>query len=503
MVYGGVNRMAKKKIVIIGGGIAGLCACLKLAHEGYDVTLLEKESQVGGKIRTVSAGSSAIDSGPTVFTMRWVFEELFRECDESLSQYISTTALPVLARHFWGKDQLDLFADQHSSAKAIEEFSGKKQADLFLEFCRVSKKVYESLETPYIRARRPTLPSMMSQLGLSGTKTLMGIGPFKSLWKSLEKFFPDPRLQQLFGRYATYCGSSPFLAPATLMLIAHVEMAGVWSIQNGMTQLPQTIAQLASSRSASILCDTEVKQIILSGNTISQVELSTGEMIQADAVIFNGDIAALRSGLMGSSVQSATPPMPTVSSLSAVTWSVEAPSNQFALSHHNVFFDQNYLSEFTDIFDQHQLPNKPTVYLCAQSRIHTEMIDPATEKYLLLVNAPANGNQPPSSKEIESCQQHVFQLLGKSGFQINPSTWQMVRSTPQDFHQLFPATGGALYGMATHGWMSSFQRPSSISNIKNLFLAGGSVHPGPGVPMAALSGRLAAATLMDHLPLTR
>jgi 1-hydroxycarotenoid 3,4-desaturase len=279
-------------------------------------------------------------------------------------------------------------------------------------------------------------------------------------------------------------------------------MAGVWSIQHGMTQLPQTIAQLARSRGASILCNTEVKNIILSGNTISQVELSTGEMIQADAVIFNGDIAALRSGLLGSSVQSATPPMPTVPSLSAITWSVEAPSNQFTLSHHNVFFDENYQSEFTDIFDQHQLPIKPTVYLCAQSRVHTEQIDSSTEKYLLLVNAPANGNQSQSSKEIESCQQHVFQLLGKSGFQINPSTWQMVRTTPQDFHQLFPATGGALYGMATHGWMSSFQRPSSISNIKNLFLAGGSVHPGPGVPMAALSGRLAAATLMDHLPLT-
>ena len=124
--------MAKKKIVIIGGGIAGLCACLKLAHQGYEVTLIEKASVVGGKIRTLLAGSSLVDSGPTVFTMRWVFEELFRECDENFSQLITTSPLPVLARHFWGKEQLDLFADQELSAKAIEEFSGKKQADLFL-----------------------------------------------------------------------------------------------------------------------------------------------------------------------------------------------------------------------------------------------------------------------------------------------------------------------------------------------------------------------------------
>ncbi len=495
--------MTKKKIVIIGGGIAGLCACLKLAHQGYDVTLLEKAEQVGGKIRTIQAGDLLIDSGPTVFTMRWVFEELFKECDENFSELISTTSLPVLARHFWGKEQLDLYADEHLSAKAIHEFSGKKQSDLFLEFCRVSKKVYESLESPYIRARRPTLTSMMSQLGLSGTKTLIGIGPFKNLWQSLENFFPDPRLQQLFGRYATYCGSSPFLAPATLMLIAHVEMVGVWSINEGMTKLPQTIAQLARARGASIRNGAQVKRMLLSDKEITQVELDTGEMIPADAIIFNGDVAALSSGLLGSELRSATPPMPTVSSLSAITWSASIPSNQLPISHHNVFFDDDYASEFTSIFNAKKLPSKPTVYLCAQSRIHTEKLSTPSEKVLLLVNAPANGDLPPSTSEIELCQQHVFQLLGKSGFQINQESWEMVRTTPQDFHQLFPATKGALYGMATHGWMSSFQRPSSISNIKNLFLAGGSVHPGPGVPMAALSGRLAAATLMDRLPLTK
>jgi len=343
----------------------------------------------------------------------------------------------------------------------------------------------------------------MSQLGLSGTKTLMGIGPFKNLWQSLESFFPDPRLQQLFGRYATYCGSSPFLAPATLMLIAHVETAGVWAINGGMTELPKTIAQLALARGAKIRYGTLVKKIICLNQKVSKVELDTGEIIPTDAIIFNGDIAALSSGLLGGEVSTATPPIPTVSSLSAVTWSASIPANQLPISHHNVFFDDDYQSEFTNIFTENRLPQKPTVYLCAQSRIHTENLSSPTEKVLLLVNAPANGDSSSSQQEIELCQHKVFQLLGKSGFQINPQSWELVRTTPQDFHQLFPATKGALYGMATHGWMSSFQRPSSLSKIKNLFLAGGSVHPGPGVPMAALSGRLAAATLMDHLPLTK
>ncbi len=495
--------MANQQVVIIGGGIAGLCASLKLSHQGYQVTLLEKADQVGGKIRTVSVNSLDIDSGPTVFTMRWVFDELFKECHEDFDSLISTTALPVLARHFWGKERLDLFADQHLSAQAIQEFSGKKQADLFLEFCRASKKVYEALEVPYIRASRPSLSSMMSQLGLSGTKTLIGIGPFKNLWQSLEHFFPDKRLQQLFGRYATYCGSSPFLAPATLMLIAHVEMAGVWSIDQGMTQLPKIIAQLASARGAKIRCGQSVKRIVVTNHQVNHVELDSGEIIHADSFIFNGDIAALSQGLLGSDVKEATPPMPTVPSLSAVTWSASAKSNQFDLSRHNVFFDENYAAEFTDIFQKKKLPLRPTVYLCAQSRIHQERSTDASEKMLLLVNAPANGDQTLRPEEIASCQQQVIQLLGRSGLEIHPTSWQMVRTSPQDFHQLFPGTKGALYGMATHGWMSSFQRPNSMSNIKNLYLAGGSVHPGPGVPMAALSGRLVAASLMARQPLIK
>lgn len=495
--------MAKQHVVIIGGGIAGLCASLRLAHEGYAVTLLEKEATVGGKIREILVNDQAIDSGPTVFTMAWVFEELFKECHENFQEHLVTTPLPVLAKHFWGKDQLDLYADQQKSAQAIREFSGAKQAQLFLEFCRVSKRVYEALERPYIKSQRPSLTSMMGQLGLSGSGTLMGIGPFKSLWQSLEKFFPDPRLQQLFGRYATYCGSSPFLAPATLMLIAHVEMAGVWSIQGGMTQLPKTIARLAQARQAVIRTQTTVKKIHVRQQKVFAVELTDGEMIPLDSLIFNGDVRALTDGLLGSDVLQVAAPITTAPSLSAITWSVSAPVKTFALSRHNVFFDHDYASEFKHTFDEKRLPLTPTVYLCAQSRIDQEALSQTHEKLLLLVNAPATGDQPPSSKEIQECQQQAQQLLGKSGLEIDLSSPTSIRTLPQDFHQLFPGTGGALYGMATHGWMSSFQRPPSISKIKNLYLAGGSVHPGPGVPMAALSGRLAADSLMAHQPLTK
>lgn len=492
----------KHRVVIIGGGIAGLSACLELAHQGLDVTLIDQGAEVGGKIRQLQSQELGIDSGPTVFTMRWVFEELFKACDESFDQHIKSTPLPILARHFWGNDQLDLFSDPDLSAQAISDFSNKKQAELFLKFCQTTKNVYESLESSYICAKRPSLTSMLSGLGLKGSKTLMGIGPFKNLWDALEHYFPDPRLRQLFARYATYCGSSPFLAPATLMLIAHVELQGVWSVDGGMIQIPKKIAELASLRGAKLIQSESVEKIIITNRHATGITLSDKSFIPADSIIFNGDVSALYDGLLGDSVKTSISKSSTGRSLSAITWSVSTPANKLPLTRHNVFFDKDYVNEFKDIFHLQTYPKTPTVYLCAQDRLNQE-IPSGLERMLLLVNAPAIGDIHPKFSEISRCQDQVQALLSKSGLTLDLSSPATIRTTPTDFHQRFPATGGALYGMATHGWMSSFNRPSSQSTIPNLYLAGGSVHPGPGVPMATLSGRMAAATLMERLALIR
>ncbi len=236
------------KILIVGAGIGGLTAALELAHHGLDVTVLEKSNAPGGKIRAIKVDDAPIDSGPTVFTMRWIFEQLFADCGESFDAEFELEALDILARHSWGDEPLDLYADTQKSADAIAQFSSPKQAQLFLEFCKTAKKVYESLKDPFIESPRPNLLGMMSALGVQKSKVLWDIGPFSNLWSALANYFPDPRLHQLFGRYATYCGSSPYLAPATLMLIAEVEMKGVWSIKGGMTKIPEVIARLAQKK---------------------------------------------------------------------------------------------------------------------------------------------------------------------------------------------------------------------------------------------------------------
>ena len=502
---------AERRVVVVGAGIGGLVAALLLACRGLDVTVVEAAAVPGGKMRRVAVDGALVDSGPTVFTMRWILAQIFERAGADLADHLQLTPLPLLARHAWKPgERLDLYSDVARSAEAIGDFAGAAEARRFLAFCAQARSVYRTLEGPYIASERPSLLSMATDLGPRGLAVLAGLGPFASLWRSLARHFHDPRMQQLFGRYATYCGSSPFAAPATLMLVAQVELDGVWSVAGGMHAVAQAVAALAEARGARLRYGTPVTEILVGDGRACGVRLASGERLEADAVVFNGDAGALAAGLLGDAVRRAVPAVPLARrSLSALTWSIHARTRGFPLARHNVFFDDDYASEFQDIFGRHRLPEKGTVYVCAQDRNDGAEVDAgdaegygAPERLLCLVNAPPVGERL-QAQEIERCERMSFSLLERAGLTIDRQPHNTVLTTPAGFQQLFPGTGGALYGPASHGWMSSFRRPSAASRLPGLFLAGGSVHPGPGVPMAAMSGQLAAATLLARLDSTR
>lgn len=468
-----------KQTVVIGAGVGGLAAAIRLAVHGYEVTVLERQSGPGGKMRPAQIGGETFDSGPTVLTMLWVFEELFGEAGSSLDEHISLERLPVLARHFWsGSLSLDLFADHAATTAAIGTFAGQEAAEGYGAFARDSKRIHDSLRDAFLLKQRPTPFSLARAMPLT---KLLQINPFETLWNALGRYFKDERLRQLFGRYATYCGASPFNAPATLMMVADVEAQGVWRVAGGMGQLARALETVARKLGVRFRYDCAAAKIDVEHGGVTAVIDDQDLRHPCSTLILNADSAAAAAGMFGHEAKAvASPLQPEQRSLSAITWCLKAKSEGPELSHHNVFFSDNYAEEFRAL-KTGPTPD-PTVYMCDQGK----------DRKLILINAPANGGSSPEGIEAV-----VARRLNRCGLKIDSSTMQTLRRDPREFSQLYPATFGALYGRVPHGWMSTFQRPQARTIIPNLYLAGGYTHPGPGVPMAALSGRLAAEALME------
>ena len=487
--------------VVVGAGAGGLASAVELAVAGWHVTVVERGSEPGGKMHHRTVDGVGIDGGPTVFTMYWVFERLFQRAGANFSDRVALQRSNGIARHAWTDgSQLDLYSDIDRSSEAIAAFSDERNAEGFRDFSARGELVHSLLKDNFMATSKPSVLQLGYRLLRDGGLQSLTVAPHQTLWQALGKFFPDERLRQLYGRYATYVGSSPLLTPSTLMLIAHVEREGVWCVNGGMRALARAIADLGEERGVDFRFDSHVQRILVESGRAAGVELASGERLKADAVVFNGDAAAVGAGLLGQDATSATPSRPRAKrALSAITWCVRAKTSGFELDHHNVFFANNYTREFDQIFKHRAVTEEPTVYICAQDRVNGRLEASDRERLLLLVNAPADGDsvdwQPDDLLQIR---QRTLDVAAKGGCHIDFEEDDCVTTSPTDWNNRFPESGGALYGSASHGMMSSFTRPGAESKVKGLFFAGGSVHPGPGVPMATLSGSIAAQAVLKH-----
>jgi 1-hydroxycarotenoid 3,4-desaturase len=484
--------------VVVGAGIGGLVSALLLAARGVPVTVIEQADRPGGKARKIEMDGAPIDAGPTVFTMRAVFDAIFAAAGARLEDYVRISRADLLARHAWRDgSRLDLFADFERSCAAIGDFAGADAVRGYRSFAAEARRIHGILAEPFLRGSKPYPPALMWRIGLWRLGDLLAIRPYESLWKVLGEHFRDPRLIQLFGRYTTYCGSSPFQTPATLMLIADVEAQGVWAIDGGISALAAGLEQAAKACGARFRYQAPVRSIDRTGQRVSGVTLASGEHIAATHVIFNGDPAALASGLLGEAARRATRATPEKArSMSALVWLARARPKGFDLAHHNVFFSDNYPAEFAAI-SAGKPPVRPTAYVCALDRDGwTNAGSDGRERFQIIVNAPANGDRRSYSKEeLAQCTATMQEQLSACGLELaEPFAHRLL--TPADFASRFPGTGGALYGRASHGWAASFLRPGSRTAIPGLYCAGGATHPGAGVPMAALSGQLASEAIL-------
>jgi 1-hydroxycarotenoid 3,4-desaturase len=490
--------MEKDRVIVIGAGMGGLATAIRLAASGLAVTVLEAATTPGGKARAIPSPAGPVDTGPTVLTLRNVFDTLFALNGERLDDHITLIPQPLLARHWWPESAaLDLTTDREANAEAIRAFAGPQEAEAFLKFDALAEDLFTAFDAPVMQAARPDLPAI-ARAALSRPRLWPALLPGLSLDRWLKQHFRDPRLVQLFARYATYVGGRPARSPAVLSLIWRAEARGVWAVEGGMHTLAAALAALAERMGVTFRYSTPAARIQRQNGRVTGVQIADGRTLPCRFVVFNGDPAALAEGRLGSAAAAAIPRSATQPcSLSALVWAfaAEAAGTKAPdLVHHNLFFTEDPSREWGPI-GQGRMPTAPTLYLCAEDRARPPVMGPVTgpERFEIILNAPA-GLPALRPEDFRQCRQITFDRLSRMGLTLTPPGPEALTS-PAALDRLFPASKGAIYGRSPEGTMASFQRPPARTALPGLYLAGGGAHPGAGVPMAALSAKHAAEAI--------
>jgi 1-hydroxycarotenoid 3,4-desaturase len=460
-----------------------------MARAGVRVRLFERAETVGGKLREIDVGGQKLLAGPSVFTMRWVFDELF---DGRLADYVTLTPVDPLCRHFFADgSQLDLYTDEARSRDAIARFAGARDADGYLRYRKHAAKIFDIVRGPFMENAVPSLLEFIIPRALWQMTHIDGM---RSLWRALADYFVDPRLRQLFGRYATYNGSSPYHAPATLAVIMHVENAfGIFSVAGGIVRLAEALRRRAEELGVEIATGAEVDEIVVEptggplATTLRARGVRTGGSVAwADCVIANCDVA----DALGRLIRAAAPARKLQRkyedeelSLSAYVLLAVGEPAPMPLLHHNVFFSRDYQREFEALVVARRPPEEPTVYVCAE----------APGRYFLLTNAPPlddRGRAVDWTAEAPRCRARLERVLAHHGWTLAPAATHEL--APPDFAARFPSSRGAIYGLASNSRLAAVKRPANtMPGIGGLYFCGGTVHPGAGLPMVALSAKIA------------
>ncbi|MEM8980516.1 MAG: 1-hydroxycarotenoid 3,4-desaturase CrtD [Pseudomonadota bacterium] len=493
----------RNKVVVIGAGLAGLASAARLAHAGFGVTVLEAHGHLGGKMRTLPSPAGPVDTGPTVMTMKPVFDALFADLGQRLEDHVTLIPEQILARHYWRDGScFDLMADPEATAENILAWGGPRAQSDYLAYAKKAKTLFEAFDAPMMQAASPSVTEL-ALAALRSPQTLTSLLPLATMSRSLVASFKDARLRQLFGRYATYVGGSPYQSPALLSLISHSEAKGVWRIKGGMSQLAQALGTLAETQGTDIRLNTGVARIETQSGSITGVVTQEGQRIPAAWVIHAGDPKALHDGLLG---QTAQPQVPTKAisprALSACVYAFAAKPHGPELAHHTVFFGEDPKTEFGPLA-RGEMPQDPTLYICAQDRGEGQsgMDSPSgLERFEIIMNAPPTPNLHVSPQETAQCQTTVFETLAKSNMTFRPEPIPQESLTmPAGFAAMFPGSNGSLYGKSPHGMTSALTRPRARTKLPGLYLTGGGTHPGAGIPMVVLSAKhVAEAILTDR-----
>lgn len=482
-----------KKIVIIGAGLGGLSAACRLARDGHEVTVVERNSGPGGKVNFFKNEGFSFDTGASLVTMHHVFEELFEYCGEDIAEHLQLQELDPICRYFWRDGtRLDTSRDLRKTEEGIAAFA-PEDARKFRTYLSESKKKYEISERTFLARSLNELPRLLTPRNIPD---LFRISSTKTLDRYNSGFFSSKKVRQLFDRYATYNGSSPYLAPATFALIPWVEFGlGAWYPEGGIYRIPKAIESLAMKLGVEFRYGEKVERIEISSGRVVGVTTGKGSH-DAEIVVANSDAVPTYRHLIakGDRPRYSDEKLEKIEPSCGGFVILLGTRRKFdSLAHHNIFFSDNYEAEFESIFTERLVPDDPTIYVCATSRTDPSQAPEGCENLFILLNAPATGRVD-WDKERAPLADRVISALEGFGLEgLRDSVVFREIITPADFEERYGANKGSIYGVSSNGILSAFMRfPNRAKDIKGLYFAGGTTHPGGGMPLVLLSGRMAA-----------
>jgi phytoene desaturase len=488
----------RKHVIIIGSGVAGMATACRLQSDGFQVTVLEANNYPGGKLTEFNRNGYRFDAGPSLFTMPHFLDDVFIHVGKNPRDYYTHQQLNISCQYFYeDKTRLTAWASTKQFAAEVED-KFQIRGDSIISYLRKSEHIYSTASHIFLENSLHQSSTWLTRSVAKAIPTIPQLGLFETMHDRNARLLSDPRLVQLFDRYATYNGSDPYQAPGILTSIPHLEFnIGTFFPEGGMHSITRALYQLAQDSGVEFRFNTRALEIITDDKKATGVK-TEDKILPADVVVSNMDVYPTYKRLL----PKAKAPKKILSqerSSSALIfyWGIKKEFPELNL--HNIFFAKDYQQEFAALFKTHTLHDDPTVYINITSKYSPTDAPAGCENWFVMINVPANTGQDWDAliagarisiiKKLNRLLDTDIESLIDSEDILDPRSIEMRTSSFQ----------GSLYGTSSNNKFAAFLRhPNFSSEFKNLFFCGGSAHPGGGIPLCLQSGRITSRIISEQ-----